>query len=112
MTLRDLQRMHARGVMTSLAHHGEEVVYRPKGGTPRTVRAVVHRLGKQRSEDGAYAGVLARVTLVNHATDGTALVADGDEIEFAVLQGGAVTVNAIRSVISQTAQFFVVECWA
>ena len=85
----------------------EKVVYRPRSGSPRVVRALVHRQPPEGMPEGA--GGLAPILTVdvcNDPVDGIdAAEADtgGDRIELAWRKGGDMEDRSIARVISHDA---------
>lgn len=112
MTLRDLQKRHVRGVMTSPTYFGEAATLYPKGGTARVVRVSIHRKGRQRSDDGRVTGLMAEVLIPLDATVGIERFTSGDELEFAIVEGDEPTRHRLTELLNHDAAGFLVRVWA
>lgn len=87
------------------AAFGETVVYTPKGQSPRTINAYVHRTPPQRLAGlNQVAGNVTMVWVANSDTSGVSSVnVGGDTIRFAGRVGGPVQTYTVQSVESQDA---------
>lgn len=97
MSLRDLMRRHARGIVTSELHHGELVTYR-RGDTDREVRAVVTRLEREADVPGLsqIAKQRAHLALPRDATVGILNVVAGDTVLLDLHENGEVVECRVR----------------
>lgn len=95
MTLRDLQQRHAGGIVTSAAYHGEQVTRRRTGAVDLVLNVAIKRRGREWQEDGARVAFERAEVFVPSGND----VVDGDDLLFAMVDGGEVTTNRIEHLI-------------
>lgn len=88
---------------------GENVEYYFAAGGQRTIHAEVSRQGRVRSDDGDLVYEVTIVVIPNHATNGVTAIADGDEIEVAMREGGVAERCRNVSLISQDAGAWTLE---
>lgn len=112
MSLRDLESLHARGILTDPSHHGEQVVYHPADGSgSRPVRAVVERLDREPANELAPQIQKLRATLLvpRHEEDGVLLFDPAGRFEVAMRIGEAARMATIVRLIAQTEGAFRIE---
>jgi hypothetical protein len=94
-------RFAARALPSLLVNFGESVVYYPRGGTPRTITAIVDRDPPQSGGDfDEHRGPRFSIEVANDQQDGIAsecIDIGGDRVEFAQRKGGtAVKMSIVR----------------
>lgn len=113
MNLRQLMARHARTVLVRKDHHGEDVLYQFKDGTPdRTITAVVNRQDIAPAQPGSVLEIGQRTAIVwipRHETAGVLAIAPGDRLELALRLGDEAVSARIRRVVSQDEAGFEVE---
>ena len=90
-----------------LVQFGEWLIYRPAGGVPRRIRAIVHRSSPEPvpGVPGSLAGK-AEVSVYNNGATGISSATvdnGGDRLDIALRQGGDVTKRPIGRILSDTA---------
>jgi len=102
----------AAACMTKLADSGmtESIVYRPYGGTARTINAAIQRpsLGDPYMSGAALQFI---VTVLNSATSGVSsaeLDTGRDQIDIAERPGGTATSRTVHSLISQSSEYLAI----
>lgn len=112
MTLRDSIETDA-SIFTNSDEFGESVVYRPRGGTARTISAVVFRLLPQANEDENRSLTVFEVHVANSSTTGIAaseLNLGGDEIDLADRVGKTAKPRSIVQITEQDEGMLVLQC--
>lgn len=107
MTLRDMMARHARTTMVRADHFGESITYYAREGDSVMCLAVVDR--KQLEPMGSSAVRAADIFIPRHATDGVLAIANGDQIEVALTEGGTPVLCRIAEVLSQDAGGFLLR---
>lgn len=107
-----MMKRHARGTLTRLDHHGEEVTYQFKDGSPdRVVRAVVDRQDSEPAAAGVrqVARLRALVAVPRDDTVGILKVTPGDKILLAMRLGDDAVSARVRRIPSQDDALFTLE---
>jgi len=102
----------ARTVLTRPDHHGEQVTYRFKDGSPdRVVRAVVDRLDSEPAASGTreVATLRAVVAIPRDPTVGVESVEPGDQVVLAMRLGGPAAAARVARIQSQDEGLFLLE---
>lgn len=88
---------------------GESIVYRPNGGTARTITALVRRGLPEPNAPGVGPGALTAtvvtITVKNHATEGIlneSINAGADKVDVAVREGDTAATLRIMQIVKQT----------
>lgn len=100
-------------IFTNSDEFGESVVYRPKGGTARTISAVVFRLLPQAQEDENRSLTVFEVHVANSSTTGIAaseINLGGDEIDLADRVGKTSKPRSIVQITEQDEGMLVLQC--
>lgn len=98
------ERFAARGAPRLLAAFGEEVVYKPIGGAPRTITANVRRNPPEEIADGVKVKDLT-IDVYNDRTTGVearSVKTGQDTIEVADIVGGDVRDKSILAILDDT----------
>lgn len=112
MSLRDSIETDA-SIFTNSNEFGESVVYRPRGGTARTISAVVFRLLPQANDDENRSLTVFEVHVANSGTTGIAaseINLGGDEIDLADRVGKTPKPRSIVQITEQDEGMLVLQC--
>jgi len=98
-----------------LAIAGESILYRPNGGTNRTITALVRRAAPEAVAgpgSGRLTATVITITVVNDAIDGienSGINIGGDKVDVAVREGETPRTLNIARLLKQTTAFQVFE---
>lgn len=112
MTLRESIENDA-SIFTNANEFAESAPYRPKGGTARTISAVVFRLLPQVNEDENRSLQVFEVHVANNSTTGIAaseINLGGDEIDLADRVGKTPKPRSIVQILDQDEGMLVLQC--
>ena len=88
-----------------LAAFGENIVYRPKGGTQRTISATVTRFPPRPVKSQGPPAPFAIIEVMIHGTLGiglTELDLGGDQADISEIEGGTTTTRQLTKLIGQS----------
>lgn len=102
MSLRDLMKKDALALVRDQQEFAQEVTYTPKGGSPRTINAIVSEEPLDSNAQDSNRGVYqkARVHVLNDATQGTDNPKRGDRITMRSNPGAAEVVWVVEAILS------------
>ena len=82
MTLKTEMVSDARNTFLNSGEFAETISYTPKGGSAKSIKAIVERsrLDSSSQDSGRIVGRQAEIWIANHATDGVASITKGEDL--------------------------------